>query len=73
MPVHHVDAYRTTSLAELQDLGLDELFRGDGVTVVEWADRLLSLLPPDAIRVTIEGVGDEVRRLIIDHPEQGEA
>ena len=73
VPVHHVDAYRTTSLAELQDLGLDELFRGDGVTVVEWADKLLPLLPADAIRVTIEGVGDEVRRLIIDHPEQGEA
>ena len=73
LPVHHVDAYRTGSLAELQDLGLDELFGGDGVTVVEWADKLLPLLPADAIRVTIEGVGDEPRRITIEQPGPGEA
>ncbi len=68
VPVHHVDAYRTASLAELQDLGLPELFAGGGVTVVEWADKLLALLPPDAIEVTIEGVGDEPRRITIRRP-----
>ncbi|OGK92933.1 MAG: tRNA (adenosine(37)-N6)-threonylcarbamoyltransferase complex ATPase subunit type 1 TsaE [Candidatus Rokubacteria bacterium RBG_16_73_20] len=73
LPVHHVDAYRTASLAELQDLGLDELFGGDGVTVVEWADKLLPLLPPDAIRVTIKGVGDEPRKITIEQPDPGEA
>src|SRR5216683_8140082 len=61
VPVHHVDAYRTESLTELLDLGLDELFSGDGVTVVEWADKLLPLLPARAIHVHIEGVGDEPR------------
>jgi len=69
VPVHHVDAYRTKHLAELEDLGLVELFDGRGVTVVEWADRLLPLLPPSAIHVTIEGVGDEPRNIIIEHPE----
>ena len=68
VPVHHVDAYRTGSLAELQDLGLSELFAGDGVTVVEWADKLRPLLPPDAIEVTIEGVGDEPRRITLRRP-----
>ncbi len=65
VPVHHVDAYRAGSLAELQDLGLDELFAGRGVTVVEWADKLLPLLPRDTIEVTLEGVGDEPRRITI--------
>jgi tRNA threonylcarbamoyladenosine biosynthesis protein TsaE len=64
-PVHHVDAYRTSSMTELLDLGLDELFSGDGVTVVEWADKLLPLLPADTIHVHIEGVGDEPRTITI--------
>ncbi len=65
VPVYHVDAYRTESLAELQDLGLPELFAGDGVTVVEWADKLLPLLPPGTIEVVIAGVGDEPRKITI--------
>ena len=66
LPVHHVDAYRTASLAELLDLGLDEMMDGDGVTVIEWAERLEPLLPARAIRVRIAGVGDEPREITID-------
>lgn len=65
VPVYHVDAYRTESLAELQDLGVPELFAGDGVTVVEWADKLLPLLPPGTFEVVIAGVGDEPRKITI--------
>jgi len=65
VPVYHVDAYRTESLTELMDLGLLELFGGEGVTVIEWADKLASLLPPDAIHVHIAGVGDEPRAITI--------
>jgi len=65
VPVYHVDAYRTESLAELLDIGLPELFAGAGVTVVEWADKLLPLLPPGTIEVTIAGVGDEPRKITV--------
>lgn len=65
LPVHHVDVYRTQSLTELLDLGFDELLAGGGVTVVEWADRCEPVLPPRTIRVHIEGVGDEPRRITI--------
>ena len=68
VPVYHVDAYRTESLTELVDLGLEELLGGEGVTVVEWADKLLPLLPPDTIHVRIEGVGDEPRQITIRAP-----
>ena len=57
LPVHHVDAYRTTSLTELIDLGLLDLIGGDGVTIVEWADRAEPLLPARAVRVRIDGAG----------------
>ena len=66
LPVHHVDAYRTASLAELLDLGLDEMMDGEGVTVIEWAERLEPLLPARTVRVRIAGVGDEPREITID-------
>jgi len=73
LPVYHLDAYRTESLSEVLDLGVEEMFHGDGVTIIEWADKLLPLLPPDAIRVTIKGVGDEPRKITIEQPDPGEA
>ena len=65
LPVHHVDVYRTQSLSELLDLGLEDLLGGDGVTLVEWADRCAPLLPARTIGVYIEGIGDEPRRITI--------
>lgn len=65
VPVYHVDAYRTDSLTELMDLGLLELMGGRGVTVIEWADKLRPLLPPETIHVHIAGVGDELRSITI--------
>jgi len=71
LPVHHVDAYRTGTLTELMDLGLLDLMGGDGVTLLEWADRAEPLLPPRTIRVRIEGVGDEPRAIRVVY-EEGE-
>jgi tRNA threonylcarbamoyladenosine biosynthesis protein TsaE len=68
VPVHHVDAYRTDTLTELLDLGLDEMWSGEGVTVIEWADKLSPLLPADAVTVRIVGVGDEPREISIEDP-----
>ena len=65
VPVHHVDAYRTQSLTELLDIGLDDLLDGHGVTLIEWADRCEALLPGRTVRVHIDGVGDEPRRITI--------
>lgn len=69
LAVHHVDAYRTERPEELVDVGLLDLFGDDGVTVVEWADRAAPLIPANAIRVDIQGVGDEPREITIETPE----
>jgi tRNA threonylcarbamoyladenosine biosynthesis protein TsaE len=63
-----VDAYRTSGLDELIDLGLLDLMGGDGVTLIEWADRAEPLLPARTVRVHIEGLGDEPRALTIEDP-----
>ena len=70
LPVYHVDAYRTGSLSELVDLGLEEMLHGEGVTIVEWADKLLPLLPPRTITVSITGLGDEPRRIEVAGPAE---
>jgi tRNA threonylcarbamoyladenosine biosynthesis protein TsaE len=68
LPVYHLDAYRTESLTELAELGIEEMLEGDGVTVVEWADKLLPLLPARTIHVSIRGLGDEPREIRIEEP-----
>ena len=68
LPVHHVDANRTSSLTELMDLGVLDLMGGDGVTLVEWADKAEPLLPGRTVRVAIDGVGDEPRVITITRP-----
>jgi tRNA threonylcarbamoyladenosine biosynthesis protein TsaE len=68
LPVYHMDAYRTNSLLEVVDLGLEEMLDGDGVTLIEWADKVRPLLPPRAIVVRITGLGDEPRRIEVEEP-----
>jgi tRNA threonylcarbamoyladenosine biosynthesis protein TsaE len=71
LPVFHLDAYRTEALTEVLELGLEEMMHGDGVTVIEWADKILSLLPPGAVMVRIRGLGDEPRSIEVEEPGAG--
>ena len=68
LAVHHVDAYRISTPAELIDIGLLELMDDEAVTIIEWADRIASLLPPRTIIVHIEGLGDEPRTITVSRP-----
>jgi tRNA threonylcarbamoyladenosine biosynthesis protein TsaE len=61
LKLYHFDFYRLAEPDELGDLGLDEYFYGDGVTVVEWADRFQGSMPKKA--KTIEfGIAGESER-----------
>lgn len=51
--LHHIDVYRLEDPEEILHLGLDELLWGEGVVVLEWADRILSLLPEDYLEISI--------------------
>ena len=63
LPLYHVDFYRLENLAEIAELGLDEYFYGKGVSVVEWAEKALSLLPPENLLIEMEYIDDNERRL----------
>lgn len=55
-PVFHLDAYRLTDPSEADELGLEEVLGGEGIAVVEWAERISDYLPDDLLRVELEGV-----------------
>ena len=61
LPLYHVDLYRLEE-KEVDDLGLEELVLGDGVVVIEWAERWRQR-PDDVIEVRLEHVDDDHRRL----------
>ena len=63
MPLYHLDFYRLENLEEIAELGLDEYFYGRGVSVVEWAERAFSLLPPQHLLIEIDYTSDSERRL----------
>ncbi|CAH0119403.1 tRNA threonylcarbamoyladenosine biosynthesis protein TsaE [Paenibacillus sp. CECT 9249] len=55
-PLYHMDVYRI-SLEEADELGLDEYFYGEGLTLVEWASIIADLLPPRHLHIYIETIG----------------
>lgn len=54
LPLFHFDIYRITDPEEMFDLDYEEYFYGDGVTVVEWPERMEELLPDEYILIEIE-------------------
>ena len=62
LPLYHFDLYRLPAVDDLEELGYDELAEQSGVTLVEWADRLVTPLPA-ALRITLRRVTDRQREL----------
>jgi tRNA threonylcarbamoyladenosine biosynthesis protein TsaE len=63
LPLYHIDFYRLDHLEEIAELGLDDYLYGKGVSVVEWAEKGLSLLPEEKLLVEIGYLSDSERRL----------
>ena len=63
LPLYHIDFYRLEHLEEIAELGLDDYLYGKGVSVVEWADKGLSLLPEEHLLIEISYLSDTERSL----------
>ena len=63
LPLFHVDLYRLADAADALAGGVIDDRQIDGVTVVEWPDRLGDILPAGRLDVRIDGSGDEVREV----------
>ncbi|MDD4565637.1 MAG: tRNA (adenosine(37)-N6)-threonylcarbamoyltransferase complex ATPase subunit type 1 TsaE [Eubacteriales bacterium] len=62
IPLYHFDVYRLSSAEEMNELGYEEYFFGQGVCVIEWADKIMELIPQGSIIIRIEyGINEEER------------
>jgi tRNA threonylcarbamoyladenosine biosynthesis protein TsaE len=64
-PVYHFDFYRLTGKDDIAELGFEDLFYGDGVSIVEWSERLDELLPADLLTIKFEYAGENQRLITI--------
>ena len=65
-PLYHFDWYRLESAEELYELGMDEYLGGDGIAVIEWAERCPETVPEGALKIVLEATGEEMRRIKIN-------
>lgn len=65
LPLYHVDLYRLSEPEELEEIGLDHYYRGDGACLVEWFERFPEDLPPSYLRVEIAVEEDLTRRFSV--------
>ena len=73
IPLYHVDIYRLDHVAEVLDLGLEEYLAGDGVSVVEWADKALEAFAQSCLVVTLDFEGEKERLIRLEpHGERYE-
>jgi len=61
IPLFHMDLYRLGSESEIESLGLPEYFYGEGVTVIEWPERLGGLMPEERLHIDLLIAGESSR------------
>jgi tRNA threonylcarbamoyladenosine biosynthesis protein TsaE len=62
---YHIDLFRLRGEKEAEELGLDDYFQSRGITAIEWADKIPSLLPEEILRIDIRYTGENSRNLEI--------
>lgn len=73
LPFYHFDVYRIGDIEEMEEIGYDDYFFGNGVCLIEWAELIQELLPKQIISVTIEKnpeKGFDYRKITIDGLEK---
>lgn len=69
IPFYHFDVYRIEEPEEMEEIGYEDCFYGDGVCLVEWANLIEEILPPHYTRITIEKdleKGFDYRRITVE-------
>ena len=65
LPLYHLDVYRLRDDDEFLELGPEEYFESPGITLIEWADRVVDCLPSDRLEIDIQITGTSQRRFEI--------
>ena len=69
LPLYHFDVYRIGDISEMDEIGYEDYFFGEGVCLIEWASRIKELIPESAIHIIIEkdmSKGFGYRRVVVE-------
>ncbi len=75
LPLYHFDVYRIGDVEEMDEIGYEDYFYGEGVCLIEWAQLVEEILPPEVIAVTIEKdleKGFDYRKITVTGLKEGE-
>jgi len=72
MPLYHMDVYRLDSIEDFVNLGTDDMLYGDGVSIIEWSEKIMSELPKKTIVLKITPQEDNSRLIEIDNWNYGD-
>lgn len=61
----HVDLYRIENIVELDEIGLDEIMGCDDVTVIEWAEKMIEILPKERLFISISIKDHQIRNFLL--------
>ncbi len=70
LPLFHMDLYRLDSTGEIEDIGIVDYLYGDGVCVIEWAEKLGELMPESAVAVSLSPAGKNRREIRIEKSDK---
>lgn len=70
MPLYHMDCYRIEQPEEALEFGIEEYFYGEGVSIIEWPEKIRGLLPDKIIRVILTVLDENSRLITIIHPTE---
>ena len=72
MPLYHMDVYRLDGTEDFINLGTDDMLYGDGVSIIEWSEKIMDELPSNTIVLKITPQDDGSRLIEIDNWQNGE-
>lgn len=70
LPLYHFDCYRMERAEEALEIGAEEYFYGEGVSVIEWPEIIKSIIPGHAYWITIEATGPSDRKFTFDKKQK---
>ena len=72
LPLYHFDVYRIADIEEMDEIGYEDYFYGNGVCLIEWAELIKEIIPDKCISVTIKKElekGFDYRKITVEKPE----
>ncbi|MCX5749882.1 MAG: tRNA (adenosine(37)-N6)-threonylcarbamoyltransferase complex ATPase subunit type 1 TsaE [Candidatus Saganbacteria bacterium] len=65
--LYHLDLYRLDSINDIEDLDIEDILNGDSILIIEWAEKMGSLLPEGCVKIYFEMTGEYQREIRIEN------